>query len=477
MAPVLSPDEKRLYVCNRFDDDVSVIDVESRRELKRIKVEREPVAAAMTPDGRYLVVGNHLHTGAANSFRAEAVVSVMDTAALSVAKRISLGEGASLTRGVEVSPDGRFAAVTHLRSLYWLSTTSVELGRMNCNALTILDMFHLKILGALLLDQTRRGAANPWAVTWLPDGKTIAVSHAGTHEVSLIDAPTSSDSSNFFSSRIGSYESVSDNSRLTPQHPVRVRQRVPLPGNGPRAMVAIGSVLYVANYFSDDLCRIDLACPAPYAESLEIQPRGELSVVRRGEMLFNDARLCFESWQSCASCHDADARADALNWDLLNDGIDNPKNTKTLVWAHQTAPAMALGVRTNAEQAVRAGIHHILFTQQPESVPDAIDAWLKSLQPLASPRLSGGAPFVCGGAREASVPEPADRLQCVPSTSLFHGSRNSQCWHERALSRTYRCGQLRNRAQGFLTRRRWSSCGGRRHICITAQPRPCATFS
>jgi cytochrome c peroxidase len=40
---------------------------------------------------------------------------------------------------------------------------------------------------------------------------------------------------------------------------------------------------------------------------------------------------------------------------------------------------------------VRAGIRHILFTEQPEAVPLAIDAYLKSLQPIASPFLTNGA--------------------------------------------------------------------------------------
>jgi YVTN family beta-propeller protein len=43
MGPVLSPDGKTLYVCNRFNNDVSVIDLVSGRELRRIGVQREPV--------------------------------------------------------------------------------------------------------------------------------------------------------------------------------------------------------------------------------------------------------------------------------------------------------------------------------------------------------------------------------------------------------------------------------------------------
>ena len=79
-----------------------------------------------------------------------------------------------------------------------------------------------------------------------------------------------------------------------------------------------------------------------------------------------------------------------MNWDLLNDGTGNPKNAKSLLWAHQTPPAMSLGVRATAEAAVRAGIKHILFTEKPEEVPIAMDAYLKSLEPVPSPHLVNG---------------------------------------------------------------------------------------
>jgi cytochrome c peroxidase len=48
---------------------------------------------------------------------------------------------------------------------------------------------------------------------------------------------------------------------------------------------------------------------------------------------------------------------------------------------------MSLGVRTNAEAAVRAGIRHILFTVQPDEIPAAIDEYLRSLKPVPSPHL------------------------------------------------------------------------------------------
>ena len=55
-APVLSSDEKILYVCNRFDNNVLVIDLASRKQIKRIPVKREPVAAALTPNSNAVLL-------------------------------------------------------------------------------------------------------------------------------------------------------------------------------------------------------------------------------------------------------------------------------------------------------------------------------------------------------------------------------------------------------------------------------------
>jgi cytochrome c peroxidase len=159
---------------------------------------------------------------------------------------------------------------------------------------------------------------------------------------------------------------------------------------GPRAVVIVGRLAYVANYFSDTLTVLELDGTHPKAESIPLGPKPQMTAARQGELHFNDARICFQGWQSCASCHPGDARVDALNWDLLNDGIGNPKNNKSLLLVHKTPPAMSTGVRESAEVAVRAGIRHILFTVQPPEVADSMDAYLKSLKPVPSPHLLKG---------------------------------------------------------------------------------------
>ncbi len=113
--------------------------------------------------------------------------------------------------------------------------------------------------------------------------------------------------------------------------------------------------------------------------------------VRKGEMYFHDASYCFQSWQSCTGCHPDDARSDGLNWDLLNDGMGNPKNCKSLLLSHETAPSMVTGIRPNAEAAVRAGFEFIQFMQVSDSITFAVDAYLKSLEAIPSPHLLSGA--------------------------------------------------------------------------------------
>ena len=396
MAPVLSPDGETLFVCDRFNDAVSVINLSSRKETSRIPVQREPVAAAITPDGNLLFVANHLPAGRSDLDVVAAAVSVIDTRARAVLKHIPLPSGSTLLRGVCVSPDGRFVAVTHVLARFHLPTTQLERGWIMSNALSLIDVARTQLLNTVLLDNIDRGAANPWAIAWTSDGRFICITHAGAHELSLIDAPTLLAKLASLPAQLDPRTNSTSASRVAADVPndlaflVGLRTRIPLPGKGPRALALAGPAVCIANYFSDSLCTVDLSKPSHAPACLPLQAPGAPSVVRKGEMLFNDATLCFQGWLSCASCHSSDARVDGLNWDLLNDGIGNPKNSKSLLLSFQTPPSMALGVRPNAAAAVRAGIRHTLFTVLPEEYPAAIDQYLQSLTPIPSPHLVNG---------------------------------------------------------------------------------------
>jgi len=423
-GPVVTPDGKRLYVCNRFDHDVSVIDLGTRKELTRIPAVREPLAAALTPDGELLVVINHLPADRADAPDVAAAVLIIETRTRRAAT-IRLPNGSSGLRGVCVSPDGKHAYVTHILGRYELPAIQVDYGWINANALSVIDTRKGKLVATVLLDGKYLGAANPWGVACTADGKRICVSHAGTGELSVIDAPAllkklaamperpepselgevlyddrnelldyyrrqraalsgKQDHRELYT--LGSAAGVSNDLSFL----VGLRRRIELKGKGPRGLAIVGSRAYVAEHFSDTVGVVELGdASGRGVSSLALGPKPRRTLRRRGEMLFNDAGLCFQHWQSCASCH-PDGRADGLNWDLTNDGMGNLKNTKSLLLAHKTPPAMSSGVRSSGEAAVRAGMRHILFAEPSEEDAAAIDAYLKSLQPVPSPYLRDG---------------------------------------------------------------------------------------
>lgn len=405
-APVLSPDGKRLYVSNRLDNTVSVIDTKDRKQIAKIRVSREPVAADLTPDGRWLFVGNQLPDGPADAGPVACKVSVINTEKMSVDVSIVLPNGSTGLRGLTVSPDGRFVFVSHILARYTVPTTQLERGWINTNAISIIDAGDRRLVETLLLDDVDYGAANPWAVACTSDGKYLCVTHAGTHELSITDVAAMLDkimshrerqSQNARNSGSGSGtshgyggESVSDiPNQLSFLH--GIRRRIKLPGKAPRALAIVGYKAYVAEYFADSIAVVDMSKKSRIeTTSIALGPEKQMTAVRRGEMLFHDALLCFQGWQSCASCHPHQSRPDALNWDLLNDGLGNPKNTKSLLLSHRTPPSMVTGVRDTAEAAVRAGIRHIQFATCSEEDAVAIDEYLKSLESAPSPHLVRG---------------------------------------------------------------------------------------
>jgi hypothetical protein len=211
--------------------------------------------------------------------------------------------------------------------------------------------------------------------------QVIVVNHAGTHDYSVIHYP----------GLIAKLKSVSDPEQLSYDLTflMGIRKRYPWNGEGPRAIRLSGDQVFTALYFSDKIQSSKWA-NGQKSGSYELNPALQIDSVRMGEMVFNDARHCFQQWQACTGCHPNEARTDGLNWDLLNDGIGNPKNCKSMLYAHATPPAMITGIRPSAEEAVRAGFKHIQFAYIEESQARSVDLYLQSLEPVPSPYLVGG---------------------------------------------------------------------------------------
>ena len=229
-------------------------------------------------------------------------------------------------------------------------------------------------------------AANPWGVTVTGDGRWLCVAHAGTRELSVIDRRALHRRLDQAMASRTAGDVPYDLSFLAP-----IRRRVALGGDGPRGVAAAGGKVLTALYFADALAVVDPASAAGMPGLARVGPERDITKdrVRRGEMLYNDASLCFQQWQSCASCH-PDGRADGLNWDLLNDGVGNPKQSKSELYSQWTPPTMATGIRKDMHTCNRAGLVHIQFVKRPEEDVDCLDAYCMSLKPVPSPYLVNG---------------------------------------------------------------------------------------
>ena len=391
-GPILSRDGRTVYVLNRFLAQVSVLDAEKMTVVKTVQALREPFAATLGAEGRLLFVANMLPYCASTNDVVAAAVSVVDTRTFAV-RHVMLPNGSTGVRGIASSPDGKSVYVTHTMGRYQLPTTQLERGWMNTAALSVFDGATGAYVNTVLLDDVDRGGANPWGVAVTADGRTLVVAHAGTCELSLIDRAALHDrlakaaKGESASGIVKSAEDVPNDLAFL----VSIRRRVLAGGNGPRGVLLSGRTAVTALYFEDAVSLFNLDDPAARAKVIPLGPKPDLSRdrARRGEMLYNDGSMCFQQWQSCASCH-PDGRVDGLNWDLLNDGMGNPKQTRSELYNHVTPPTMITGIRKDMHACNAAGLIHIQFVTRPEEDVYCFDAYVEKMKPVPSPYLVNG---------------------------------------------------------------------------------------
>lgn len=376
--PMFGPDKKHIYVCNQFAGTVSEIDPVMRKVVRQAEVLREPKSAVFSKDGNYLFVSNFLPAQRADVDYVAASVSVIEMKSFKKVKDIQLANGSNALRGMCITPDGKYIYVSHNLGRFAVPTSQLQQGWMNTSAFSVIDVDKQTFEGAIVVDEPDRGAAGIWSIAC--NDQSIFITHSGTHEISVIDHPTLRKK----------FEAYPDKSVLDYDLTFLygLRKRVAVEGNGPRNIVLTNDKLIVPTYFADILNILDTRDFS--LEAVPLNPDREESVENRGERYFNDAANCFQNWQSCNGCHPGDARTDGMNWDLMNDGVGNPKNCKSLLFSHATPPSMISGIRATAEVAVHAGFKFIQFFDIEPEHAECVDAYLKSLRPVASPYLVNG---------------------------------------------------------------------------------------
>jgi len=393
-----------LVVANSGLSSVSIINLGKGSETVRVADVYRAWGVTLTPDGKTALVGSLLPAGDSRDATMACTVSLISVATGRKIASIKLPPGSINVRGLAVSPDGKWAYAVHSVGRFTLPTTQLERGWIMTHAFSVIDMTTKKHRATMLLDYLMEGGADPWGIQLSKDGATAWITLAGVHHVARLELgrihsmlagkadakalerlPKTSLWRDIAGDPAKAEELVND---LAALYGAGLIRRVAVKARGARgiALQPDGKALATTDYFGGNVLMLD---PATLRETGRVQLAGQpaASAERAGEQHFFDAELCFQHWLSCGSCH-PDGRTDGLNWDLLNDGIGNPKNSKSLVLSHRTPPVMSTGVRPDMEAATQKGFMFIQFRVVEEEVMNKVRAYLRSVKPESSPHLA-----------------------------------------------------------------------------------------
>jgi DNA-binding beta-propeller fold protein YncE len=386
-----------LIVTNYGLNTVSLLNLSDGEERACITAGPRPYFVTVTPDETMAVVANLLPTGPATDPAAASVITLVDLDCGTKIKDIVLPDSSSNVRQVAVSPDGRWAYTVHTRGRTTLPTTQLERGWVNTNALSVVDLAAKELYATVLLDTVAEGAADPWGIAVSSDARTAWITVAGVHEIARIELARLHD---FMAGRgdiksLGLHDTYAGPARvwmdieddpkarsklsyhLAALYAADMLHRVNIDAKGPRGvdLSPDGKTLAVASYFTGEVLLLE-PDTCKLTRRIDLGPQPRPNDLRHGEFVFHNGQHSFQHWLSCATCH-PDGRADALNWDLLNDGIGNPKNTKSLLWSHKTPPVMSLGVRESMDEAALKGFQFIQFREVEEGDLEAVRAYIR----------------------------------------------------------------------------------------------------
>lgn len=368
------------YVVNRFSNTVSVVTLADMKVASSVPVQgREPFAAVAV--GNDVYVACHL----ADDPLTESVVSanVNVVSGDKVVKSIPLVNGASSVKGIAVDPDGATVYVTHIVGRYAFPTTQTDRAWVNSNAFTAIDVATQSVSYAALLDGVDHGAANPWGVTVSGDGKYLCVALSGVDEVEVINLTE-------VAKYVRAVKNKASNKKADSMEDIvnriafleGARNRVKV-GKGVRAITEKDGTLYCGLYFDGALAKVTLSNLR--VNTVTFAKQAEMTSVRRGQILWTDATVTYQNWESCASCH-PEGRCDGLNWDQLSDGIGTPKSSKSPIWSLRTPPATFTGIVPKGEDDAQGSLEARGYLDM-DGIRSVFE-YMKANMPVESPELN-----------------------------------------------------------------------------------------
>jgi YVTN family beta-propeller protein len=370
---VLARDGTSAFVAVGVANEVARVDLDSLRVTARVAVGREPRGLAISPDGSLLLVGNARSQD----------VSLVSTRSLGVLRTIPI-EGDNL-RQVAISADGKLGYIANMKNRGFPTTANnIDLGWVLGQRLTRVELDTADpSFSTISLDPHGKAAADAFGVAASGDGKFLAVSLGGTHEVMILRTDGRRLPWRPNGSRdLMATELLGGDGRL---------RRVPLGGRPTEiAFAPDGRTLYVANYLADSVQVVD-ADSARLVRTIPLGGPKTLSLARQGEILFHQAERSLNQWYSCNTCH-SDGHTNGLTFDTFNDGrhdlstahLRSHKKVLTLRRVVQTGPWTWHGWQTDLDDALLESFTKSMQGRKPSS--EEVRALVAYLATLDYPR-------------------------------------------------------------------------------------------
>ena len=425
------------YVANRFSCTVSVVDLSSMKETKEISVSREPMALELV--GNKVYAACHLPEDNAVAGSVSPRITVIDTAKNEATGSITLCNGAANVKDIVASPDGKTLYVSHSIARYTYPTTQLDAGWIYTNGVSVIDTTKDKASYAFLLDELELGAGNPWGLAINESGNTLYVAISGSGELMKVNLTNLKKQVDRVGTTTGTVASLDDIVNYIP-FAANCKERIDLGGEGVRSIVLSGDTLYCGQYFSGDIAAVDVSSSKmSVIDTFGPGEQPKADTIRLGEALWYDSTICYQNWQSCASCH-PDGRADGYNWDNLNDGVGVSKQAKSMLYSLRTPPVMVTGIRPDGETAIAAGLKYICFNADTKGIIENIEAYLLAMLPEQSPYLNDDGTLTESATRGKALFEEYGCVTCHPAplyTDMqFHTSidlENEPAWEYRDM--------------------------------------------
>jgi hypothetical protein len=369
---VFAADGKTVHAAVAGADEVVGIDWGSGKITRRLAAPREPRHLALSADGKRLV--------AASTRSGEVRCWAADTGKLLWERHI---EDAFNLRGLAFTPDGQSVVCAHVvRREFPVSRENIGEGWVIDSRLTRLALAADARPDSwqIALDTRGRAVGDPDGVAFSPGednpraiGRRLAVTAGGTHELLLFDAAavpwSAAAPGDFIDGRLAEGG--------------QKFRRIEL-GGRPLALAFLegGDRVAVANYLLDAVQIVDVK-EGKLLRTISLGGPKELSLARKGESLFHDARRSHNQWFSCHTCH-VEGHTCGLNFDTLNDdSYGNPKLTPTLRNVAKTGPWTWHGWQQDLGAGVKKSFTETMFGPRPTA--DEVKAVVAFLETLEHP--------------------------------------------------------------------------------------------